>query len=290
MVDVFSAASSTTAFLGAEWVGFETMIEYVEMIGNNPALHYDQTLQPHARCRGMTMRFEQVREYIIHFFGLPWHNRIWTLQEYAQSKHVVLHRTLQGALLSRYLVNVGAHLTKCCSSHDLYPAYTTYGFEILGKMRAAFAFDTVLALLRTRQCYDPRDKVYGLWSYGPRENRWPSLTPNHSFSTLEVYQKVFESSTMPGTLDILSFNAGSRHLDLGLPSFVPDWTAAMTPYDFETFSNRISVLTAAGYKASKESVPDFSISNSGVGKTPGIIVDIIAVLQQNDYSSEKERL
>jgi len=53
MVDVFSAASTTTAFLGAEWVGFETMVEYVEMIGNNPALHYDQTLQPHVGCRGM---------------------------------------------------------------------------------------------------------------------------------------------------------------------------------------------------------------------------------------------
>ncbi|KAF2118230.1 heterokaryon incompatibility protein-domain-containing protein [Lophiotrema nucula] len=300
MVHVFGMASTVIAFLGPEFEGFELMMEYVQMVGNNPNLHYDPAfkgqIDGHAQCRNMDIESKGLTDPIRHFFSLPWHDRVWTIQEYAKAKRIMFQcgqQTLDGALLNRALENLDLHSKHCCSVKSLYTAEVTYEFELLNRMSKSQQFELLLALFRSRKSHDPRDKVYGLLSLASPELR-DKLMPDYHVPTAEVYQKVVAISIEKSqSLEVLSYTYGTRHLPLGLPSFVPDWTTLAPQDELRDFRGRCAILSAEVYNASKTTTPRFTFSASRAAvTTPAQIIDVIAEVENLETPplGRKERL
>jgi hypothetical protein len=100
-------------------------------------------------------------------------------------------------------------------------------------------FDVITSLPAERAATDPRDYIYGLLGLvnGPNSE---GIVPDYNLSVSEIYtQSAFKMITKRGDLAPLILTDNQRHESIGLPSWVPDWSAFSTfnpkPYDWGLF-------------------------------------------------------
>ncbi|KAF3038977.1 hypothetical protein E8E12_002657 [Didymella heteroderae] len=183
-------------------------------------------------------------------------------------------------------ISVTANLHKALSQH--LGKYTIDGRSVhAGLQKAALVraqdvfqswgyrgFVDVLATFQYRQCFNPRDKVFGLLGLAPESFR-SRIPLDYSRSPEEVYTDVFLAAVAEtDNLNVLSYIYGRRTGELDLPSFVPDFTAAVQEKWVPNYLSRCFV-TLDYYNACDSSIPDLKIFDTDEATTSAIIVDIV---------------
>jgi hypothetical protein len=137
----------------------------------------------------------------------------------------------------------------------------------------SYTFLQTLSSFRTRQSYDPRDKIYGM--LGLATQTWVDwMKPDYTRTTEEVYRAVvFAAVERTGKMDILSHCYGKRHLGLRLPSFVPDWTASIEELSHANYLSR--GFATPYFDASRGTKAELRSSTPEKATSKGSIFDII---------------
>ncbi|KAH7075939.1 heterokaryon incompatibility protein-domain-containing protein [Paraphoma chrysanthemicola] len=166
-------------------------------------------------------------------FARPWWTRVWTVQEFILSKHVVFRcGTLE---MSRSLFRNAIHLIWECRNNELksdgpwnrirlHEWYAYFGEDEDTKSQSA-SLTATLAYLGNHQATDPRDRIYSLCSLA----KDPDIAgiPDYSQSVEIVYINLVRSFIeVHKSLDIICFSSIFRDRNntfTSLPSWVPDW-------------------------------------------------------------------
>ncbi|KAI9147150.1 HET-domain-containing protein [Paramyrothecium foliicola] len=306
MKHIYERAACVLVFLGQAWPGCNEAMDFFEITGSDDKIHYSPGLSPHVVVQGMDTSSDKLREHIIQFFDLAWWKRVWTVQECVLAQNLVFQcgtRILSGNLLLRSFENVNAHDNDCCTEETCFMEDSpTLGLcvwdgftrmDMLAYMRTkrhACSFLQTLSSFRTRQSTDPRDKIYGMLGLAA-EDLAGCIKPDYTKTTEEVYQAlVFAVVEKTKKLDIFSGCYGDRKTGLQLPSFVPDWSAA------------VEELTHAGALSRAFAIPHFDASGGAKAKlkptsaekvsSKGAIFDAIALLgsSRGDDSTSPETM
>lgn len=167
---------------------------------------------------------------------LDWWKRIWTVQETILPPRLVLicgGLEREDAINDIATKNVGSHGVSfnCCSDlgrmgQSVRLLLAELSFKIIGprQFRASDILHVHIVHFRTRQCCDPRDKVFALVGL-----TYPTMQQmvNYTWTKREVYIRFIRC-------DIISTNSlgalarvNEFDRDLSLPSWVPDLQAAV---------------------------------------------------------------
>lgn len=288
MHKVYSLASSVIVFLGTSWEGCDVAMDMLKMAADR-SVHWDTSHHPHIAVQGLSVDSALLHDYLNMFLSSPWWTRTWTVQEYCVAKRVYFqygHHTLDGDLVQKSVANFYHHLATCCQGFQAFQEMNQGSAErnlshalrrqqLLGAYRQYDSprYLTTISDFRFRQCLHPSDKIYGILGLLSPYIR-SLIRPDYSHSSREVYtDAAMASITTTQSLDIMSFVYGERTKDLGLPSFVPDWTAYVNPDWHEALRTRERQTKC--YNASANSTADLhSISPSDV-VISGVVVDRI---------------
>jgi hypothetical protein len=166
-----------------------------------------------------------------------------------------------------------------------------YGFgawDILIRLYSANIFTdhndfiVLVMMVKSRQCLDPQDKVYGVLSLAGEKLR-ARMPPDYNLSTAEVYSKLTSTSIkITHSLDILSCVAGERRKHLQLPSFVPDWSSPLEDLWLTTCARRVETFTDRFYGASGNSKPRLDLLASVTGITGCVLIDAVRTVHDVD--------
>jgi hypothetical protein len=297
MHHVYEQATSVVIFLGEAWDGHEIAIEWLQLMSQSDC-HYDPSLTPHITVRGHDITSDRLREEIIHFFQLPWWDRVWVIQEYVLAKRPIFqvgNTLIAESIIQQTFENLGKHYWTCCSGDAaLRISSPTYGVSMADAIRRINTFYHMrffhmlssqyninmlrgLALCRRRESLDARDKIYGLLGIhsGPETTK---LKPDYQTSAERLYTKfATEHIEQTCTLDVLNhagyLNKGGRNV----PSYVPDWTAPMSQPVHTALVTRETVRLEF-YNASQGRPAQFEVRDDSRISLKGVIVDKIAVV------------
>ena len=298
---IYGSASEVVVFLGEFWEGCYAAMDFMEDIAADPNLHYDPGLHPHAETHDMDISSEVLRSYLIKFFSSPWFSRTWTVQEYVLARKVIVQcgqRWLNGVDLHTFRDNLSHHEARCCSgssylgivcSGEVSVWYAMVSFNSLKDFREnrdALDFLQVAVALTDRECYDPRDKIYGILGLVGRGIR-EFVRPDYNISTTRLYVNVAMASIrQTRNLDILSSAHGKGSLPLNLPSYVPDWTASLSGQWMAHFRVRCAILTLGIYNACGGSAAELKLApNIAAGRA--VIVDTISEADSSRFVNWK---
>lgn len=198
-----------------------------------------------------------------------WWSRAWTLQEVILAPEGIVmcgSMTESWSTLVRASFSFNKHTTKCCKVNY---------FTVLGKQQL-FQFDpfeaklqdiglialarrdgmqvNLLFLLRKFRMHlatDPRDKVYGFLGLISDE-RAGEIAPDYFLPVESVYaHTAYNDILETKSLQILGYTFGKKNFRL-IPSWVPDWTASVPEYNFQSLRLECYDLYDAckGYEAS----------------------------------------
>lgn len=228
----FTYSSGTlTVFLSTVATPFEIGLSFLKEAAAHPEAHYEPSLHPHITIKGGLTAYSQIlRDSVIAFFATPWWTRTWTVQELVLAKQVDF---------------------RCGNQFDFMRNADAFGVRnLLG----------ILAMFRTRNCTDPRDHIFGMLGLDLGDtgvDLRSRLKVDYTASAIQLYEDaasaIIQSS---GNLDVLSHvcqYSSIRTKLAGLPSWVPDWSAAVD----ETFHHYYSERTMRTYfyKVSGDMVP-----------------------------------
>ncbi|KAH8786679.1 heterokaryon incompatibility protein-domain-containing protein [Hyaloscypha finlandica] len=282
MSSIFSRANLVVAYLGDAWEGCEVAMDAFRHLGSDDSLHLVKSLTPSLSVHGMGLDSAELRDYLIQFFGAPWWNRLWTVQEYALAKQVVFQNgrhVVYGELLLDAITSTLKHYHDAClhqlftEEHDnmslfLDRLWILKNMDIILKGRTSRNIIHWISFFASREATDPRDKIYGLLGLATG-NDVGLVEADYSCSFWEVaYAITVRFIERNQNLDILSYLVGKRSTQL--PSFVPDW---MNQSEFKAYSMRVDLLPF--YSASGNSVANFKEVASGKLAGTGILVDTI---------------
>jgi hypothetical protein len=282
MGDIYSRALYVLAFLSPLSNPFDLGMDYVAQSAADPELHYEPSLSPHLTVRGFDARDEALRDSIIALFATPWWTRVWTVQEFILAREVRFQcgqRVIDCETLQQGIQNLASHESKCCWAArrpgDGYPRgyldYPSEAYNGLTLYNAALRMSNlssilrtdpseaqdllgVISLFRTRRCSDARDRVFGLSGLRLQTSKAKDTLPvDYTISTATLYRNLammlIERSK---SLDVLSHVLHGPSLEkrtMGLPTWVPDWDAALeSDYHlvYHQRMNRISHFNASG--------------------------------------------
>lgn len=144
---------------------------------------------------------------------------------------------------------------------------------------------------RYRQCYDPRDKIYGLLGLcDPQKGN--EISPSYLVTTSSLYQKVvLNAIRVNHSLEIFS-QLGPRSSKVDrltnlLPSWVPNWMLEMEGYQFNALQSRLHHTHL--YTASKNSRTSFNYHPQGHLALKGVFLyplEVIGSKWDPDYVLE----
>jgi hypothetical protein len=287
---IYERAMGVIIFLGKAWDGHEIAIEFLQLVSQSDS-HYDPSLTPHITVRGHDATSDKLREEVIHFFQLPWWDRIWVIQEYVLAKSVIFqvgNTLLAGYVVQQAFQRLAKHYWICCGGNTTVKIPSpTYGLSMLNAIRRINAIDFVrcqqynmsmlqtLATIRTRKSYDARDKIYGIlgMNFVPEIER---VVPDYQISVERLYiEFATRHIAQTGTLDVLNHAGYLNQGGLDVPSYVPDWTAPMSGYEHRHYVSRGNALPL--YGASRGRAAQFKVLDDGRILLKGVFVDKIAV-------------
>lgn len=283
---IYTQASSVLISLGQTYNGSDAVIDFIELHGTRPNLHFDTVPE----TVGVDFRSEAFQLSLLAFFYLPWWTRIWTAQEWGLAKRAVFfcgERKLNGHHLQFFAQNSFAH-DACCATNKQFGKYTIDGRSVhAGLQKAALVraqdvfqswgyrgFVDILATFQYRQCFNPRDKVFGLLGLAPESFR-SKIILDYSRSPEEVFTDVVLAAIAEtGNLNVLSYIYGRRARNLNLPSFIPDFTADVQEKWVPNYLSRCFV-TLDYYNACASSTPDLKMTDTDEAVTSGVIIDVV---------------
>lgn len=286
MHQIYSQASTVLISLGEAFDGSGAAISFIELVGSDKSLHFDTSLVAY----GVTFESEHLQASLLNFFYLPWWTRIWTAQEWGLARRAVFlcgQNRLDGITLQNFARNSFAH-DACCATNKRFGKCTTDGRSVhAGLQKAALVrardvfnnwgyrgFIDVLATFQYRQCFDPLDKVFGLLGLAPESFR-AKVCLDYNRSVEEVYTNVIVAAIAETrNLNVLSYIYGRRTGRLDLPSYVPDFTAAVHDKWVPNYLSRC-LVTLDYYNASRGTEPDFKILDANTAATSALIFDTI---------------
>jgi hypothetical protein len=283
---IYSGASTVLISLGEAWSGCDIVMDFIELHGSNQKLHFNTV----PGVNDLSFRSEAFQLSLLKFFYLPWWTRIWTVQEWGLAKHAVFlcgQRKLDGHHLQSFAQNSFAH-DACCATNNLFSRSTADGRSVhAGLQKAALVraqdvfqdwgyrgFIDVLATFQYRQCFNPCDKVFGLLGLAP-ESFQSKVVLDYNRSPEEVFTDVtLAAIAETGNLNVFSYIYGRRSGVLDLPSFIPDFTAAVQEEWVPNYLSRCFV-TLDYYNTCSGSVPDLKMIDAGEATTSAIILDVV---------------
>lgn len=227
-----------------------------------------------------------------------WWTRVWTLQESILAPRSTVYYGLWSMPFSNLVSavdNYAQHLGSCCLYikpwHWLGPQEQLALEKLIKevyriRMFHDLSFDTVdpweetkrypmwavLRVLRSRSCWDARDRIYGLLGIN-RYNQRLSIATDYKSSVAEVYSKAFYQMLQEYPMDRGDLNplVGSSFNSevMGLPSWVPDFTAHLpdvaADWDHERAARAYFVYDASiGHQAEPILHQDHSLGLTGV--------------------------
>lgn len=168
------------------------------------------------------------------FFARPWWTRVWTVQEFILSKHVVfccgpleMSRSLfQEAIVAIWECRgvAGLNYDGAWNRMRLHQWYLTFGEDEDTKSQSP-SLTATLAYLGNHQATDPRDRIYSLC--GIVKDPQIAGIPDYKQPVDIVYINLVRSFVeVHKSLDIICFSSIFRdtdHISTSLPSWVPDW-------------------------------------------------------------------
>jgi hypothetical protein len=193
-------------------------------------------------------------------------DRAWILQEIVLARQPILHygphivHFDQFVLAQKYFA---LHYEHCCAKwgDDAYRKEHTYWtkierglhkFENIERLRKAHSSPksniggiTSLSLynimrmgVASRKASDPRDLVYGILGLVESEEK---IEPDYNLSISQVFANcAIHIICEQRNLSFLAFNDLGRNKELGLPSWVPDWTSSgwfcPQPFEYHLFA------------------------------------------------------
>ncbi|KAF2110904.1 heterokaryon incompatibility protein-domain-containing protein [Lophiotrema nucula] len=288
MRHVYESASRVIAYLGKEYEGSDAAMEFLEIVGRDPDIHYSPRLNPHIAVHGMDICSEGLRDAIISFLDLDWWKRVWTVQEFALARNSVLQcgdRQLPGSHLIQIYESYMKHAYDCCGGWDYLNAKSAkYGIDIWSALQRIadlnfactseeLSFLEVLESFRTRHSFDPRDKMYGMLALAT--GRWENvIEADYTKSTEDVYRALALAATeRTGNLGFLSHCYGRRYPELRLPSWIPDWTAIIDEGSHNNLMSRLSTYNL--FDASSGALSTLIYQAPKIALVTGVVFDTI---------------
>lgn len=177
---------------------------------------------------------DDIWDSIHSLLGRPYFQRLWIVQEVLLAKPATVvacgHDQVLWYHFVRAIVCLVTKDSLCSSLRRRIDMVRVLTWKYLD-----FSIPFVLNLVRTRQCYKPRDKVYGVFGITP-----PSFTalvkPDYTISTATVYQDAFLAHMR---LDHRATLLQDCELTQGrltdLPSWVPDWSVQRDTHPLSAF-------------------------------------------------------
>ncbi|KAH7240533.1 heterokaryon incompatibility protein-domain-containing protein [Fusarium solani] len=300
MGGIYSRASYVLAFLSPLSEPFDLGLDFLQEAARDSELHYEPSLSPHISVNDLTASSESLRDSLISFFAAPWWTRVWTVQEYALAAKVIFqcgNRQMEGSVVLTAFRNLATHERKCCWAARRaadgnargfldYPSEANNGLTLfkatlrINNLNSivnseAFGVQDLLdatSLFRTRQCSDPRDRVFGLLGLHLKDDNLQRMLPtDYTIPTALLYRNLAMAAIENSqTLDVLShvLHRPSIHKRTpGLPSWVPDWDALMDDDYHLMYTERSDKLRH--FSASKDLKPKWILHDSGLVTTHG---------------------
>jgi hypothetical protein len=89
MSSIYGQAWKVVVWLGESWDGSDLAMDFVRILGGDKTLHLDPFHEPSVCVNGMNLDSPQLCRSLIRFFGLPWWNRTWVVQEFVLARNLV---------------------------------------------------------------------------------------------------------------------------------------------------------------------------------------------------------
>lgn len=210
----------------------------------------------------------------------PYWTRVWVFQEISLASNRIVHcgsehfrwedfRTMGIGFMIAYDARRGRH-----SKEAEYLAGALLGINHIAKSDVTRGFLEILKNTRHLSCTDPRDKIYGLLELCDfTSTPLLRLTPDYFKSVRDVYTDVATRVIKTtGNLSIL-LTAGieeSKEADVGLPSWVPDFSKSCWEcrYEHEGFNASANRVAKVNFLSSPRGVDD-------ILEADGVIIDNI---------------
>lgn len=300
---IYSLASTVTVFLGEAWEGSDVAMGFLQRMHADPKLHFDPYLDPHIEIQGMDLGSVLLRDHLITFFSLPWFTRVWTIQEYVLARQITVQcgtHSINGDIFLTIFNRFKTHASGCCGQSNVFWNHKSSGpfslsdhIEAVRLLNAVKAHRTEMAVdmiwlaskFWSRQCFDPRDKFYGvsgLLGHG-------DVHVDYTIPPAELYTRVaIDAIRQSRSLNILTYTCGKRQATFGLPSFVPDWTASLRSGEPDSVAFRVMILSDGLYDACRGMSAEVNLIASDQATTLGVIVDTIAQIVTGEKMSADE--
>jgi hypothetical protein len=198
MGSVYETASKVIAWLGEESGDSNLAFDAFEALPKDEKLHWDPEKNQHFEDKFLQRKYISAMKQI---FRRPWWRRLWTAQESILGPSLEFtcgHRCISAESLFALANSWFIHRRSCCSGYlrrnlDL-ENFSNYMVLIddLRFNRQEKSEHGLLSLLmnyRSRECADPRDKIYGLLGLCP-DHEQNSIIPDYSAPISRVYEDV----------------------------------------------------------------------------------------------------
>jgi hypothetical protein len=292
MGSVYETASKVIAWLGEESEDSNLAFDAFEALPKGEELHWDPEKNQHFEDQFLQREYISAMKQILR---RPWWHRLWTAQESILGPILEFtcgHRCISAKPLFALANSWFEHRRSCCSG------YLRKNFDLNGFSNSMLFIDDLrsdrrkksehelLYLLRrhrSRECADPRDKIYGLLGLCPdREKSF--IIPDYSAPISQVYEDVtLNIIEKHGSLDIFgqicSRIFGGVELWRNInPSWVPNWAAEDT-YPVGQFRNlEARQRKIIHYEASLGAIASFKHPQRGQISLRGVFCGAIAML------------
>ena len=298
---LYSKASRVVIFLGEEGEDGGIATEFFQEMSRNPDLHLDPSKSPHVEIYGLSWGDSGLTKAIARFFSRPWWQRVWTVQEFILAEDIVFqigNRSLPGSLMLTFDRVFAKHSLGCCyqSFRSLFDvdekSFSTMAFGLenlqdfpaLHKNRSTVPFADILLRYKNRECYDPRDKIYGMLGLASEEIV-SLIKPDYTTPASQVYENAALTIMRKyGNMDIMSHIIDGPSRMPNLPSWVPDWSAKVDPILYNSYIIRTG--TMANFNASGSRPLQIENPAPGVCATPSILIDTIQAIGEQNKSGQ----
>lgn len=230
MCDIYSLAERVVLWLGPEENGsahairtldyFSKQVEYVVdgSIGDAPGAEQLKWWQS-----SFPLPYdERTWSALVAIFRRSWFTRVWVLQE-AQlaSASSIVQCGLDTVPWASLRKSMFALVDREGAPTELRLLFSNYTDGVTGNKD--HIFKSLLSWARSRDCTDPRDRVYGILGLAP-QSVTDKLQPNYSVSAAEVYRDTLLAYTAAYTsLDLLQ-QCRISHRCRKAPSWIPNWS------------------------------------------------------------------
>jgi hypothetical protein len=248
MYQIYSEARKVIIYLGPQKDGSEDMPKLFESI--RKAHHNSTAIDASVRkpwteeewvALGLPPLKDSIWAQMARFLSRPWFRRVWIIQEVLAAKEIYV-------ICGLWLVNARSvfEATYEANMHGL-PHSGTRGPHdellqrpvLLAGKQLEFMVglglcgilesdrpSTLLDLLegtRNAQATDPRDRVYALLNLC-KDAVEPRIAPDYTIDVEQTYEFLARTLIEAGQGSRLLLSAGELGSNLGLPSWVPDWS------------------------------------------------------------------